>query len=67
MSNPRYTHEKRLKWLKETHQYLNKQIDGLEKTGKFDDLYIKDLKKKRLTLKTQIATIEEINKIEEDH
>jgi len=51
----------RLKFLKETHQYLNKKIDTMEKTGKFDDDQIHDMKKERLKLK------DEIEKIEKEH
>lgn len=47
----------RLKHLEEAHHALNKKIDGLEKTGVFDDIELETLKKQRLHLKDQIAKI----------
>ena len=49
--------ERHLKHLEEEHARLNKRIDGLEKTGVFDDTNIEDLKKHRLHLKDEIAKI----------
>ena len=49
--------ENHLKHLEEEHAKLNKRIDGLEKTGVFDDVNIEDLKKHRLHLKDEIAKI----------
>ena len=51
----------RLKWLKETHQYLNKKIDTMEKTGKFTDEEISEMKRDRLKMK------DEIEKLEKEH
>ena len=48
----------RLKWLKETHQYLNKKIDTMEKTGKFSDNEISEMKRDRLKMKDEIERIE---------
>ena len=48
----------RLKWLKETHQYLNKKIDTMEKTGKFADEQISEMKRDRLKMKDEIERIE---------
>jgi len=52
---------KRLQWLKETHKYLNKQIDTMEKTGNFKDEEIAEMKKKRLKMKDAITHIEKVN------
>ena len=49
---------KRLQWLKETHKFLNKQVDTMEKTGNFKDEEISEMKKKRLKLKDQIDSLE---------
>ena len=51
----------RPKWLRETHQYLNKKIDTMEKTGKFTDEEISEMKKDRLKMK------DEIEKLEKEH
>ena len=51
----------RLKWLKETHSFLNKKIDAMEKTGKFADEQISEMKKDRLKMK------DEIEKLEKEH
>ena len=51
----------RLKWLKETHQYLNKKIDTMEKTGKFKDEEVSEMKRDRLKMK------DEIEKLEKEH
>ena len=56
-------YEERIKTLEATHQQLNKQIDGLEKTGVFDDVEIHDLKKKKLFVRD---LIEELKKREHD-
>ena len=48
----------RLKWLKETHQYLNKKIDTMEKTGKFSDEQISEMKRDRLKMKDEIERLE---------
>jgi len=55
------TWERRIKHLEEAHHVLDKRIDGLEKTGVFDDVELTDLKKQRLQLKTQIV------KLKQDH
>lgn len=56
-------YEDRIKTLEATHQQLNKQIDGLEKTGIFDDVEIQDLKKKKLFVRD---LIEELQRREHD-
>lgn len=43
--------------LEQEHQRLDKQIDGMESTGVFEDTYLELLKKQRLLLKDQIAII----------
>ena len=43
--------------LEQEHQRLDKQIDGMESTGVFEDSYLELLKKQRLLLKDQIAII----------
>ena len=48
----------RLKWLRETHQYLNKKIDTMEKTGKFSDEQISEMKRDRLKMKDEIERLE---------
>ena len=56
-------YEERIKTLEAAHQQLNKQIDGLEKTGVFDDVEIHDLKKKKLFVRD---LIEELKRREHD-
>jgi len=51
-------YENRIHHLQEMHAALDKQIDGLEKTGKFSDTHLSDLKKQRLSLKDQIQDLE---------
>lgn len=59
-------YEARIKYLEESHRMLDKKIDGLEKTGKFDDSHINQLKKQRLQLKDQIAALNK-KQWEHDH
>jgi uncharacterized protein YdcH (DUF465 family) len=47
----------RLKHLENDHAAMNKKIDGLEKTGVFEDVTLEVLKKQRLHLKDEIAKI----------
>ena len=47
----------RLKHLEDDHAALNKKIDGLEKTGVFEDVTLEVLKKQRLHLKDEISKI----------
>lgn len=49
--------ENHLRHLEQEHQRLDKQIDGMESTGVFEDGYLEILKKQRLLLKDKIATI----------
>ena len=45
--------------LEEKHWHLNKDIDLMERSGKYDDNEIHNLKKERLLLKDEIAKIKE--------
>jgi len=47
----------RIKFLEETHAYLNKEIDRIEKGQAFDDLGLTEKKKKRLHLKDELAKL----------
>ena len=49
---------KRLQWLKETHRFLNKKVDVMEKIGNFKDEELNEMKKKRLKLKDQNKSME---------
>lgn len=50
-------YELRIKHLEELHRALDKKINGLEKTGIFDDVEIENLKKQRLHFKDEIAIL----------
>lgn len=52
-------YESRIKHLEETHQSLNKRIDGMESTGVYDDDVLHTMKKQRLLLKDQIKKLKE--------
>jgi uncharacterized protein YdcH (DUF465 family) len=47
----------RLQHLENDHAAMNKKIDGLEKTGVFEDATLEVLKKQRLHLKDEISKI----------
>jgi uncharacterized protein YdcH (DUF465 family) len=47
----------RLQHLENDHAALDKKIDGLEKTGVFEDVTLEVLKKQRLHLKDEISRI----------
>ena len=51
------TIEARIKHLEEQHAKLDKKIDGLEKTGAYQDELLNKLKKQRLHIKDDIAKI----------
>ena len=53
------TWEKRIKHLEEAHHALDKRINGLEKTGVFDDFELIDLKKQRLQLKIKLVILKQ--------
>ena len=50
-------YENRISHLEELHRVLNKRIDGMEKTGVFEDVTLEVLKKQRLHLKDEIAIL----------
>ncbi len=56
-------YEQRIKHLEEMHRVLDKRIDGLEKTGVFEDATLEVLKKQRLHIKDEIA---DLNKKQEE-
>jgi uncharacterized protein YdcH (DUF465 family) len=49
--------EKRIAHLEELHRVLDKRIDGLEKTGVFEDATLEVLKKQRLHLKDETVIL----------
>jgi len=59
-------YENRIRHLEEMHAKLNKQIDGLESTGRFDDAQLMELKKQRLSVKDQISEMKR-RQWEHDH
>ena len=50
-------YENRIRHLEQMHEASDKQIDGMEKTGKFDDVHLNNLKKQRLQLRDQLAEL----------
>ena len=50
-------YETRIKHLEEMHRILDKRIDGLEKTGVYEDTTMEVLKKQRLHLKDEAAIL----------
>ena len=50
-------YEGRIKHLELMHESLDKQIDGMEKTGVFDDNQLQVLKKQRLQIRDQLADL----------
>jgi uncharacterized protein YdcH (DUF465 family) len=59
-------YENRINHLEESHKQLDKQIDGLEKTGTFDDLKMQNLKKQRLQFRDELARLRKLQ-WEHDH
>jgi len=57
-------YEQRIKHLEELHRVLDKRIDGLEKTGVFEDATMEVLKKQRLHLKDELVIMKHK---QEDH
>ena len=47
----------RINVLQEQHERLNRKIDAVEKSRVFDDLELAELKKKRLQIKDELATL----------
>ena len=50
-------YEGRIRHLELMHESLDKQIDGMEKTGVFDDNQLQVLKKQRLQIRDQLADL----------
>ena len=50
-------YEGRIRHLELMHESLDKQIDGMEKTGVFDDNQLQVLKKQRLQIRDQLAEL----------
>lgn len=50
-------YENRIKHLEVMHASLDKQIRGLESTGRFNDATMATLKKQKLQLKDQLAEL----------
>lgn len=50
-------YENRIRHLEQMHEALDKQVDVLEKTGRFDDTHLNNLKKQRLQLRDQLADL----------
>jgi|TARA_R110000868_G_scaffold100049_4_gene275104 uncharacterized protein YdcH (DUF465 family) len=50
-------YERRIAFLEETHRVLDKQIISLEKSGDATSERITDLKKKKLTMKDELAIL----------
>jgi len=59
-------YENRIKHLEEMHASLDKQIRGLESTGRFDDTTMQILKKQKLSLKDKISELKK-KQWEHDH
>jgi uncharacterized protein YdcH (DUF465 family) len=59
-------YESRIAHLEEAHRIINKQIDGLEKTGTFLDDRMQFLKKQRLQYRDEIARLKKLQ-WEHDH
>ena len=59
-------YESRIRHLEEMHASLDKQIRGLESTGRFNDTTMSTLKKQKLSLKDQIAEMKR-KQWEHDH
>lgn len=49
--------ESRIRHLEQQHEALDKQIDAMEKTGKFDDMDLQYLKKKRLRIRDELCEL----------
>ena len=57
-------YEGRIRHLEQMHEVLDKQIDGMEKTGIFDDNQLHNLKKQRLQIRDQLA---ELRRRQQEH
>jgi uncharacterized protein YdcH (DUF465 family) len=52
-------YEQRIKHLEELHRVLDKRVDGMEKTGVFEDTTLEVLKKQRLHLRDEIVILKQ--------
>ncbi len=52
-------YESRIKHLEELHRVLDKRIDGMEKTGVFEDATLEVLKKQRLHLRDETVILKQ--------
>lgn len=59
-------YENRIRHLEEMHAALDKQIRGLESTGRFTDDAMQTMKKQKLSLKDQISELKR-KQWEHDH
>ena len=59
-------YENRIRHLETMHNSLDKQIRGLESTGRFNDATMQTLKKQKLQLKDQISELKK-KQWEHDH
>ena len=59
-------YENRIRHLEEMHSSLDKQIRGLESTGRFADDTMQTMKKQKLSLKDQISELKR-KQWEHDH
>ena len=50
-------YESRIRHLEKMHETLDKRIDGMERTGVFDDAQLHNLKKQRLQIRDQLAEL----------
>ena len=48
----------RIRFLEDTHRYLNREIDSIEKSRVFDDQELAEKKKKRLQIKDELAKLQ---------
>ena len=55
--------ESRIRHLEQQHEALDKQIDVMEKTGKFDDMDLQYLKKKRLQIRDELDDLRKKQKL----
>ena len=53
------TIQKRIEHLEKEHAELNKKIDGMESTGKFNDGHLTKLKQQRLHIKDDLVKLKE--------
>ena len=49
--------QNRVRHLEEEHARLDKQIDGMEKTGVFEDVTLEVLKKQRLHIRDELVKL----------